>query len=240
MIDHRHRRTVDSDSLDEKLSALVDKELAKRLVAANPELYPSIEERAIPAVATAAAVRRFAIRPWHLTAILGVFALAAAYIVARLLMPATVAHPVFAAGYKGAAGLKVGMPVVIAPQVVSTPRYTVAVPSTVTAAQHAVVSRPYRTIQTRPIWQTAPRTAPRTQSSTSASTNPKNESTNSGSAPVDDPTTVDSGTRRSTGGPVWNERPPTGVFNPGGVVPGGIIIGGGYCTPTRGGFFGHR
>lgn len=232
MIDHRHRRNV--DSLDEKLSALVDKELAQRLVAANPELYRSIEEREIPVLAAAPAARRFAIRPWHLTAIFGVLALAAAYIVARLLTPAPVAHPVFAAGYKGAAGLKSGIPhFVSAPQLVSTPRYTVA-PHLVVAPQH------HRVVQTRPIWQTAPRVAPRIVSSTSASTNPKNASTTSGSAPADDPTTVDSGTRRSTGGPVWNERPPTGVFNPGGVVPGGIIIGGGYCTPTRGGFFGHR
>ncbi len=241
MIDHRHRRTV--DSLDEKLSTLVDKELAQRLIAANPDLYPNEETSTalpevvrVPRVATARATARFAIRWWHLTAIVGVLAMAAVYIVARLLTPAPAAHAFSIGGYKSAVGLmhsalalQHSAPVthaVFTAPVITPQRLIVATP------QHAVVPQTHRVAQTRPIWQTAPHVQAVPANSTSS--NPKNASTTSSPAGTNDP--VDQGTRRGSGGPAWNERPPAGVFNPGGIVPGAIVPGHDrYCTPSRGG-----
>jgi hypothetical protein len=243
VIDHRHRRTV--DSLDEKLSTLVDKELAQRLIAANPELYPNEETPAAqpealraPRVATARATRRFAIRWWHLTAVVGALALAAVYIVVRMLTPAPAAHAFSIGGYKSAVGLmhsalavRHSAPVthaVFTAPVITPQRLIVAAP------QHAVVPQTHRVAQTRPIWQTAPHVQAVPANSTSS--DPKNASTTSSPVSNNDP--VDQGTRRGNGGPVWNEQPPAGVFNPGGIVPAVIVPGRNrdrYCTPSRGG-----
>jgi hypothetical protein len=86
---------ITDEALDQRLSGLVDRELAERLVAANPELYTHLKERGdiLPAfvvaparehAATAPLIAHRANRPWYLLLAVGLIAIVGLFVVALL------------------------------------------------------------------------------------------------------------------------------------------------------------